>query len=486
MHLKSRIDVLEPREQEQIKQTMLTMLHEVGIFVECQEVVASLKRHGYRMDGQRLKPTPEETLAFLDRYAHAPTRQATIPRDTMLPAKAHVLGLADVSILDWETKRKRRGCLDDARRSALFVNGLENTQLYITALPGEIHPELAAIAAIVESSKYTAKVAGFGGGQQATPANIKYWEAMGCVVAGGMEAYLRNPHLRLRGFDMSSPMKLSKFCTDRNRMLMKYKRLGGAVTTLPLQGLTGMVTLAGCVAQSLAETIGGGLYMEMVEKEMTGSAHYAFRMSPSLVPADLRFMREACSAVENTLGHIAIAQMQEYLGLPVTRTNYGSGKSESKWWDVQDGFEKMLNRVFPLLAGLGWGALGEMATNEYFSFEQALLDLEMIGMGNRMIEGVRVDGNALDVEVFRQGVAAGLFAGLEHTAENYRAELYLPQLASRDSYTQWDHAGRRAIEERAHARVEEIIRTAEPQPKYPPDVQRDLEKLLAGFQREFN
>ncbi|MBI3946229.1 MAG: trimethylamine methyltransferase family protein [Armatimonadetes bacterium] len=487
MKTQSRIDVLDDGEKARIKQTMLQMLHQVGIWIECPEVVAMMKRHGYRMEGHRLKPTPDETTAFLDNYARNSTRKPPGRHAERSPIKTVTLGLADVAILDWETRRKRRGRLDDARTSALFANGLDYVNsLYITVLPADVPSDLAAIAFIVEASKYTRKAPGFGGGQQLTARNHKYWEAMGCVLAGGREAYMKNPGMGLQGFDMSSPMKLTKFVTDRTRLLMQYKKLGGGVTTLPLQGLTGMVTLAGCIAQSLAETFGGGMFLEMVEKEMTGTAHYAFRMNPSFVPADLRFAREACSALENTLGHIAISQMMEHLNLPDQRQNYGPGKSESKLWDAQCGYEKMLNTVFPLLAGLNWGPVypGELATNEYFSFEQAIIDYELLEMGNRIIEGVRVDDNALDLDAFKEGVEAGIFSGLMHTAQSFRGELYLPKLASRESYAQWDKAGRKTIEERAHERVVQVFQKAEPRPKYSPDLQKELEKLLASFMED--
>lgn len=486
MQTAAKVDVLSPDEMWKIKQTMLRMLHEMGILIECPEAAAMMQRHGYRMAGQRLKPTPDETLAFINNYAHSPARKPARRRDELVPfPKKFGLGVCDVNILDWDTKQKRRGTLEDTRQAALLANELEYIGgLHVVVLPAEIHPELAEIAAIVEASKYTPKVSGIGGGQQLTPRNLQYREELGQLIAGGPQAY---QGLGLAGFDMSSPMKLSKFCTDRTRLTMKYKRLGGSSTTLPLQGLTGMVTLAGCIAQSLAETLGGGMFLEMIEKEMTGAAHYAFRMSPSFVPADMRTMREACSAVENTLAHIAIDQMLECLGLPLMKYNYGGGKTESKLWDAQCGFEKMLNTVFPLLGGIGWGPyfLGEMCTNEYFSFEQVLIDYEMSAMGNRILEGIRVDDTALDFEVFKAGVAAGLFTALEHTGEYYRSELYLPNLTSRESYTQWDNNGRKLLEEKAHAQIVEILKKAQPQPKYPPELLKEMDKMLERFKKDF-
>jgi len=127
-----------------------------------------------------------------------------------------------------------------------------------------------------------------------------------------------------------------------------------------------------------------------------------------------------------------------------------------------------------------------MCTNDYFSFEQAIIDFEFHEMGNRIIEGVRVDDNALDFEVFKEGVAAGLFTALEHTAANYRTELYLPKLASRESYTQWDNGGRKSIEEKAHERVVAILKKAQPEPKYPPDLLKEMDKLLERFKQDFN
>ena len=489
MKIKAQVDVLDEKEMEKIKQMVLRMLHQVGLWIECPEAAAMMKGHGYRMDGQRLKPTPDETMTFITNYARSAARPCPPRQEGIVPNQTFGLGVADVNILDWETKRKRRGTLDDTRKAALFANGLDCvTSMYVAVLPAEIHPELAALASIVEASKYTRKASGFGAGQQLTQRNLMCWEEIGYLAAGGKEAYLKKPQMGLASFDISSPMKLSKRVTDLTRLTMKYQKLGGCVSTLPLQGLTGMVTLAGCVAQSFAETLGGGMFLEMIEREMTGTAHYAFSLMPSFTPADMHSAREACSAVENTLAHLAIEQMLEHLDLPPRKYNYGEGKTEAKLWDAQCGLEKMLNTVFPLLAGIGWGPrfLGELCTNDYFSFEQVIIDYELNEMGNRMIEGIRVDGEALNFDAFREGVETGMFAALEHTVRNYRAELYLPRLASRESYEQWESRGRKSIDERAHERVVEILQRAEPQPKYPPEVLKEMDRLLARFKEEFN
>ncbi|MBI3947577.1 MAG: trimethylamine methyltransferase family protein [Armatimonadetes bacterium] len=495
MQIAARIDVLNADEMARIKEAMLGMLSEVGIWIECPEAVAMMERHGYRMDGHRLKPTPDETQAFINNYAHAPLREASRPqgeidrgRNEVVPGrKQFSIGTVNVCIFDYDTQRVRRGNLGDSRKAALFANGLECIgSVNPVVVPAEVHPELALLAAQVEVCKFSRKAGAFNPGPHLTPRNLPFWEEMGYLAAGGRESCEKHPVLGLAGFDMSSPMRLSKFCTDRTRISMKFRKLGGSVSSLPLQGLNAMVTVAGGVAQSLAEVLGGGMFLEMIEKEMTGATHYAFRFAPGFVPVDMRCARKACSGVENTLAHIALSQMTEFLGLPVSRRNYGSGKTEAKLWGVQSGSERTLNTVFPLLAGLGWGpSVGDMFSEEYFSFEQAIMDLDLYGMANRIIEGVRVDGDALNLGVFKEGIAAGLFTGLEHTAANFRTEMYLPQLASRESYAQWDDEGRKTLEEKAHERVVEILARAEPDPKYPPEVLREMERLLERFKEAF-
>lgn len=488
MKLASRVEVLNTEEKARIKQTAFRMLHEVGILIECPEAAAMMKRHGYRMDGQRLKPTPAQTQLFVHNYARLNSCRTGYARDEIVPRPRRTLGVADINILDWDLKQKRRGRLEDARTAGLFANGLDRVgNVYVVALPAEVHPELAAMAAIIEAARYTPKVGRISGGQQLTPRNLKHYEAMARLVAEGTAEDKHTPLFSLAGFDMSSPMRLSKFATNRTRMTMRFRCLGGSSTTLPLQGLTGPVSLAGCIAQSLAETFGGGMFLEMIEREMVGEPRYAFKMLPSFVPADMRHMREACSAVENTLGHIAIDQMLEYLTLPIAKYNYGRGKTEAKLWDVQNGYEKMLNMVFPLLGGIGWGpsAIGEMCTNDYFSFEQAIIDCELIAMGERIMQGITVDDAALDMEAFKQGAAQDVFTNLEHTVEHYREELFLPELASRESYEKWDQGGRLAIEEKAHQRVVEILEKAEPEPKYDAGLLAEMDALCKRFAKDF-
>lgn len=482
MKTKAKIEVLNESEMEQIKGFILKLLDEVGCWVEDPDALRLFKRHGYRVEKERVYSSPEQTMRFIHAYGKARHRNDEIPRGTLLKDQGAYIGVSDVHIFDWNLKQKRKGTLQDTAQAALVVNHLDYVgSMGMVVQPHEIHPQLRAIAAFVEGAKNTPKV-GFASTDQLTPENAKYYLQMGYLVAGGKDRFLKEPLFGV-GVDMLSPLKLPKFSSDR--IQFGLENIGGVrISTCVLQGMTGMVTLASIVGQVFAETLFGGMYVELLEKER-GCSRYNFRMNGNaFVAADMRTMREACGTIENSLAHIAMNQMEEYLGLPQSKYYYGVVHTESKIPDIQAGYEKMATCLFPLLAGLTWGhCLGELCTNDYFSLEQVIIDHEIVEMTRRAAYGVNVSGDALDIEVFKEGVAEGMFTGLKHTVDNFRRESFLPELGSRDFYAQWAQ-DRTSIEEKAHARIEEILKVARPAPKYEAPMLKDMENLLKNFERD--
>jgi|GEM_PF-3223335 len=482
MQTQSRIDVLSVEDMDRIKNFMLRMLDEVGYWVEDPWVRDLFDRHGYRVQGDRVHASPDQTLAFLHAYRDNHPLKPQPPRGEIARQQAAYLGVSDVHILDWDTQKKRPGTLEDNRRAALVVNRLDWVKsLGVAVLPHEAHPQLRGIAGWLECAKNSPKAYSGPPGDQMTPVNFRYFQEIRRIVQGlGPD----EPCPVGGGADVVSPLRLPKFSSDKLRLVVDSGATA-SVASCALQGMTAMVTVASVVAQLFAEVLFGGLFVTLLETEKYGAPRYNLRMGgASFVPTDLRHMREACAAMDGVLAHIAISQMEEHLGLPISRSNYSRIKTEAKLPDIQAGYEKMGTCLLSMLGGLHWfTAPGELCTNAYFSLEQALIDHEVAAMVSRAARGVAVGEHCFDMDAFKAGVARGQFTDLDHTLEHYREEMFLPEFASKEFYDTWDKH-RMQIGDKAHARIEEILETAQPQPKFDADILREIDKALGRFAQE--
>ncbi|MFH1092426.1 MAG: trimethylamine methyltransferase family protein, partial [Pseudomonadota bacterium] len=69
-------------------------------------------------------------------------------------------------------------------------------------------------------------------------------------------------------------------------------------------------------------------------------------------------------------------------------------------------------------------------------------DNEIIGMIQRLLDGIRVDEETLAVDLIKSvGPIPGHFLDKMHTASMWRKEFYEPVLADRATYSAWESAG---------------------------------------------
>jgi trimethylamine---corrinoid protein Co-methyltransferase len=117
------------------------------------------------------------------------------------------------------------------------------------------------------------------------------------------------------------------------------------------------------------------------------------------------------------------------------------------------------------------------------SYEQLVLDHEMLEIGYRLLEGFAVNPETLALEVIARAAPRGDFLTDEHTLRHLRSgEHYQPTLSSRYSHDQWLEAGGKDVVARAQDKAQHILQTHHPLPLAAP-VQRELNAILAAAGR---
>ncbi len=216
-------------------------------------------------------------------------------------------------------------------------------------------------------------------------------------------------------------------------------------------GATSPVTLAGALAQGLAECLAGLAVVDGIEQ----SAPCIYALMPFI--SDLRTGAMSGGGGEAAIANAAAAQLLAHLGLPST---VSAGMTDSKLADAQAGYEKGYTVALAGHAGadminLSVGMLGSIMVA---SPEAMVIDDDMCGAVLRSIRGIEVSEETLDIDAVERVVThEGHYLGEGETLKRMKSDYYYPALADRQSVNDWIEAGSLSIWDHARARVSEIL-----------------------------
>jgi trimethylamine--corrinoid protein Co-methyltransferase len=273
---------------------------------------------------------------------------------------------------------------------------------------------------------------------------------MALMVANG------NPRLKNKAFFSIiasfaiSPLKLSttpvKIAAEAARM-----RIPVALSCAPMAGSTSPITMAGTLAQIHAEQLAGIIICQLTNP----GAPVIYGGIPGL--AELRTMGYEGGAVECGMMNAAIHQLASHIRVP----NYNSsGLSDSKVPDAQAGWEKALTTILAAMGGSNYihHAAGMLESMLTVSYEQYVMDDEIIGNCRRVLKGIEVDDEHLALDVINQVGPGGNFIAEEHTMDHMRSEYFQGNgVADRSDRDTWIKNGQKDARTRAVEMAKAIL-----------------------------
>ena len=216
-------------------------------------------------------------------------------------------------------------------------------------------------------------------------------------------------------------------------------------------GATSPVTLAGALAQGLAECLAGLVVVDHV----SAGAPCIYALMPFV--SDLRTGAMSGGGGEGAVASAAAAQLLAHLGLPST---VSAGMTDAKIADAQAGYEKGYTVALAAHAGadminLSVGMLGSIMVA---SPEAMVIDDDMCGAILRSVRGIEVSSEALDLDTIRRvATGEGHYLGEAQTLARMKTDYVYPALADRRSVAEWQAAGSPNLWDAASARVREIL-----------------------------
>ncbi len=298
------------------------------------------------------------------------------------------------------------------------------------------------------------------------PANVAPVIEMFDEALGGEGAFSRQPFCFASICHVVPPLTLAE---EACGVMFECVSLG-----MPLQicsaaqaGATSPASLAGALAQGLAESLVGLVLVNMMQP--------GFPCILAFLPfiSDLRSGAMTGGSGEAAVANAAAAQLLMNLGLPST---VSAGMTDAKTADAQSGYEKGYTIALASQGGadminLSVGMLGSIMVA---SKEVLVIDNDMCGAILRTVRGVEIVASAIDLDLMEQVVTGeGHYLGTAQTLDLMTKEYVYPSLSDRQSVNDWLNNGAQTIWDRAIARVAEI--ESMPAPSH---LQPDIEATL--------
>ncbi|MDA7424346.1 trimethylamine methyltransferase family protein [Thalassococcus lentus] len=381
-------------------------------------------------------------------------------------------GGAAVQTLDMGTGLYRPSTLQDLHDFTRLQDALENISWFTrcciaTDMPDEWSLDVNTLYALVRG---TTKPVGTA---FTLAAHVTPLVEMLDLVAGGEGAFSRRPFVKAHISPVISPMRYGADAVDVLYECIAHNIPVSCITAAQ-SGATAPATLAGFLAQSLAETLAS---LVMVHAIKPGHP-MVFSNWPFVI--DLRSGAFAGGGAEVALMNAASAQLSNWLGLP---SGVASSMTDAKAIDAQYGVEKGMTALAAALGGgnLIYESAGMTASLLGASFEAFVIDDETNAAAYRVLRGVEVNEETLGYQAICDTVLGdGHFLGSGQTYAAMERDYYYPTLADRDAPITWAEAGAPELWGRARSKAIEILNTHHPQ-YLTPDQDEAIRRRLTGL-----
>jgi trimethylamine--corrinoid protein Co-methyltransferase len=230
--------------------------------------------------------------------------------------------------------------------------------------------------------------------------------------------------------------------------LKVYARHNQAVITAPfiLAGAMSPVSVAGTLAQTLAEAMSGIAFTQLV-RPGAPVVFGSFASSMSMQTGAPTF-----GTPEPAKVLLGCAKLARRLGVPFRS---GGSLTAAKIADAQAAYESA-NTIIPTVQG---GLVADYA--------KLLLDADQLSMMQNMVSGVDVSENGQAMDALRETGPGKHFLGSSHTQANFEKAFWRSDMADNTTFEQWSLEGSVESHQRARGKAAQMLETYEAPPLDP-------------------
>ncbi len=239
-----------------------------------------------------------------------------------------------------------------------------------------------------------------------------------------------------------------------------------------LAGAMSPVTIAGTLAQLLAEAMAGIAFTQLV-RPGAPVVFGTFASSISMQSGAPTFGTPEPALVLN--GAAALARR---LGVPFRS---GGSLCGAKIPDAQAAYESAQTIHPTITSGVNFvlHAAGWLEGGLVSSYEKLLMDADQLGMMQVLAGGMDGSVNGQAMDAIHEVGPGGHFLGCEHTRKNFMSAFYRSSIADNNSFEQWQSEGSLDSVARANSMVKKML--AEYQT---PDIDPAIDEALLDYIRQ--
>jgi len=288
------------------------------------------------------------------------------------------------------------------------------------------------------------------------PENVDEVLRMLHLISGGEKKWRERPFVSMSCCFVIPPLK---FAEDASACLEAGVKGGIPILLLSAgqAGATSPATLARCVVQSVAEVLAGLVYVNAIQE----GAPAIFGTWPFV--SDLRTGAMSGGSGEQAILMAACGQMALFYNLP---SGIAAGMTDSKIPDAQSGYEKgyTVSLAGHSGANLIYESAGMHASLLGCCLESYVIDNDMLGAINRSIRGIEINTETLGIDPIRDVclTGPGHYLGHEQTLKRMQSDYLYPIVGDRENINNWIEQGSTDSIQRAHQKLQEILKTHYP------------------------
>ena len=468
---RTTLELLSEEDVEQIHSASLEILSSTGVKIDDSSAREMLKQEGAQVDECKGIVKIPETLV-LESLRKAPRGFILYGRDGAPPLRlepwttCYTTGGYATYVYDLSTHVRRDVTSKDLADAVRLADALSNCELLagLPAAPRDI-PQATldrhqwAIGLANTRKHILGEARGYD--------SVKDAIAMAAAVVGSVDELRKRPII---SFDVTATSPLTY------DQLQTQEIVGGArngipvsISSGPMAGASSPVTLAGTMTMANAEFL-SGLVISQVASPGAPVIYACWARH-----LDQRTANVTMGTPEFALLRVCQAQLGRFYGLP---TRGGGIITDSKTVDAQDGYEKMVTCLLPAMGGLniiaGMAMVDSLNT---MSFEQFILDDEIVGLTRRVLSGIDVNGEKIAVDLIKNIGPGGSFLGTKHSLKYFREELWIPRISDRTTWSQWHEKGEKTAEARAREHVKKLLDSERPF-QLSPEIEKRIHSIL--------
>jgi len=440
---------LDEEGYERLHAASLRVLETVGVEVRDERGRTLLDRAGAAVESSRVRiprQVIEQALESLPKRFTVRGRadDGSLDLDVRLGQRYYGNGTDCLYVLDPLTGERRRAMVDDVETIAAGCELLHNIDFVMSAVLPADAPlatvDLAQFAAMLKGTRKPIVISSAEPGAS-LPAMIEMAELAGAADSFACLA-MSNP-----------PLVLDAVCVGK---ALACAELGVPFICGPgnQMGATGPASVAGSLAVGHAETL-AALTVHQLARPGAPALYGAGGASVM----DMRTMVDLWGTPEGVLADAVSCHLAARMGLPSWSF---AGTSESKLLDGQWAAE-MVSTL--LLASLTEGTLfhdvGELEAGVQSSLDSVILGNELIGYARRVLRGIVVDDETLQLDDIAAVGPGGDYLARPYTRAHHR-EMWRSELFDTAIFDHWQAAGATTLRQRLRERTIDLVRARGP------------------------